>query len=92
MASPTGSLIPLNKSDRVKMWIRCFADSVNAKMLKDDKVPGEVNKITAFSLTLASCEVIKKISVIVHYKELKNKTFSEIADVIKNAKKCYLSL
>lgn len=83
MASPTGSLIPLDELEFVETWIRYFAIQARTKKLKDHQVTGWENEITNLFLVSTRSEALRKISVFAYPRELGDLVYSQIPDIVK---------
>ena len=73
------SELMLNEPDSAEAWLRCLAATARTKKLKDTP---EERQVTDLFLSKAGVEAIKKVSTIVHPKELEDMSFEEIKRAI----------
>ena len=70
VTSPIGRLLPLDDTEYVETWIRCFEALARVKKLRDRRSEEEQNEITDIFLATAGLEAIQKFSTMAYPRNL----------------------
>ena len=83
MASPIGRLFPLDDTEYVETWIRCFEALARLKKLRDRRSEEEQNEITDIFLATAGLEATQKVSTMAYPRNLEELNFKEVGEIMK---------
>ena len=83
MASPIGRLFPLDDTEYVETWIRCFEALARLKKLRDRRSEEEQNEITDIFLATAGLEATQKVSTMAYPRNLEELNFKEDGEIMK---------